>query len=57
MTETEKNFGACSEATSLAGYKFRRQHPICSYIADFACVEKLLVVEADGGQHNGSPER
>ena len=31
--------------------KFRRQHPIGKYIADFACVERHLVIEVDGGQH------
>jgi very-short-patch-repair endonuclease len=35
----------------LDGYKFRRQHPIGSYFADFACDEAMLVVELDGGQH------
>jgi adenine-specific DNA-methyltransferase len=35
----------------LAGYKFRRQHPVGPYFADFACVEAQLVVELDGGQH------
>ena len=35
----------------LDGHKFRRQHPIGAYFADFACVEAMLVVELDGGQH------
>jgi len=35
----------------LAGYKFRRQHPIGPQFADFACVDAALVVEIDGGQH------
>jgi very-short-patch-repair endonuclease len=35
----------------LHGYKFRRQHPIASYFADFSCDEAKLVVELDGGQH------
>jgi very-short-patch-repair endonuclease len=35
----------------LAGYKFKRQFPIGPYIADFACLELKLIVEADGGQH------
>ena len=35
----------------LEGYKFRRQHPVGRYFADFACVEAKLVVELDGGQH------
>jgi very-short-patch-repair endonuclease len=25
------------------------------YVADFVCMERRLVVELDGGQHNGSP--
>jgi very-short-patch-repair endonuclease len=33
------------------GVKFRSQHPIGPYVADFCCVECRLVVEADGGQH------
>ena len=37
------------------GYKFRRQHPIGPYIADFACVEVRLVVEVDGATHR-TPE-
>jgi very-short-patch-repair endonuclease len=36
---------------ALAGYKFRRQHPIGPYIVDFACVECKLVVELDGLSH------
>ncbi|MCK7502425.1 MAG: DUF559 domain-containing protein [Comamonadaceae bacterium] len=34
-----------------AGWKFRRQHAIGPYFADFACIEAALVVEIDGGQH------
>jgi leucyl-tRNA synthetase len=34
------------------GYKFRRQHAIGRYIADFACTEKRLVIEIDGSYHN-----
>ncbi|SKA27224.1 Very-short-patch-repair endonuclease [Enhydrobacter aerosaccus] len=33
------------------GAKFRRQHPIGSFFADFACLERRLVVEIDGEQH------
>jgi len=39
----------------LLGLKFRRQHPLGKYFADFACVEIGLVVELDGGQHGESP--
>ena len=34
------------------GLKFRRQHPIGPYVADFACPEIGLIIELDGGQHN-----
>ena len=34
------------------GLKFRRQHPIISFIADFYCHEKRLVVEVDGSVHD-----
>ena len=33
------------------GLKFRRQHPACGFIADFACVEARLIIELDGSQH------
>ena len=33
------------------GVKFRRQHPIGPYIADFACCSAKLVVEIDGDTH------
>ncbi len=36
----------------LKGYKFRRQHPISSFVVDFYCAEKKLAVEIDGSIHN-----
>jgi very-short-patch-repair endonuclease len=33
------------------GVHFRRQHPLGPYIVDFCCVERLLIVEIDGGHH------
>jgi very-short-patch-repair endonuclease len=36
---------------NLSQLKFRRQHPVGPYIADFACLEFHLIIEADGGQH------
>ena len=40
---------------SKLGVKFRRQFPIDNkYIADFVCLEKRLIIEIDGGHHNGS---
>ena len=39
----------------LESYKFRRQHVIDEFIVDFACLEKRLIIEVDGGYHN-TPE-
>ena len=33
------------------GVKFRRQHPLGSFIADFACLDPKLLIEIDGSQH------
>ena len=33
------------------GYKFKRQVPIGSFIVDFVCIEKRLIIELGGGQH------
>ena len=41
----------------LEHYKFRRQHPIPPYIADFACIANKLVIELDGRIHDLTIER
>lgn len=51
MTDAEKKLWQGLRRESL-GVKFRKQHPIGPYIADFACLEPKLIVELDGGQHN-----
>jgi len=38
----------------LAHFKFRRQFPFQSFILDFVCFEKRIVVEIDGSQHASS---
>jgi very-short-patch-repair endonuclease len=35
----------------LSQYKFRRQHPIGNFIADFYSHRLVLVIEIDGGYH------
>jgi len=35
----------------LNGLKFRRQHPIGPFVADFCCAERRLIVELDGEIH------
>src|SRR5690606_10831634 len=51
MTDAEQLVWHHLRNRSLVGWKFRRQHPIGPYVADFVCVEAALVVELDGGQH------
>jgi very-short-patch-repair endonuclease len=38
----------------MPAVKFRRQHVIDPYIVDFACLERSLIIEADGSQHADS---
>ena len=40
----------------LDGFKFVRQCPIGPYFADFACRERKLIVEIDGGTHSTPSE-
>src|ERR1041385_2468692 len=35
----------------IKGTHFRRQVPIGSYVADFACMAARLIIEIDGSQH------
>ncbi len=42
---------------SLGSWRFRRQHPIGDYIADFICLSEKLVVEVDGEYHNTEEQR
>ncbi|KRB94077.1 endonuclease domain-containing protein [Noviherbaspirillum sp. Root189] len=51
MTLAEQRLWHAIRGKQLQGHRFRRQHPIGPYIADFACVEALLLIELDGGQH------
>lgn len=41
---------------ALAGFKFRRQHPVGSYVLDFYCAQVKLAVEVDGMSHD-HPDR
>jgi very-short-patch-repair endonuclease len=36
----------------ILGVRFRRQHPIGTYVADFYCHSAKLVIELDGPDHN-----
>ena len=34
------------------GFRFRRQFPCLGYVADFACLERRLLIEVDGEAHS-----
>lgn len=52
MTDAERAlWRVLRDREAMAGHKFRRQHPIGPYVVDFVCLERGLIVEADGGQH------
>ena len=50
-TEAEKLLWSRLSRKQL-GVKFRRQHPIYSYVADFYCHSHKLVIEVDGPIHD-----
>jgi very-short-patch-repair endonuclease len=52
LTHAERVLWEALKNRKLSGLKFRRQHPIYCYIADFYCHEIRMVVELDGGVHH-----
>ena len=56
-TKAETPLWAQLRDRRLNGCKFRRQHPIGPFFADFACIEHRLVVELDGESHDWTYER
>jgi very-short-patch-repair endonuclease len=51
-TEAEQALWYRLRAGRLCGLKFRRQHPLPPYVADFYCDASRLVIELDGSQHS-----
>ena len=56
-TKPEKDCWELLRDRRVSGIKFRRQHPIGPYFADFVCLSAKLVVEIDGEQHAFQQER
>lgn len=52
MTKAEHALWDRLANNQLNGFKFRRQHPIGPYVADFYCHKAKLVIEVDGKDHN-----
>jgi len=53
-TDAEQRLWRHLKDRQVNGWRFRRQHPVGAYVADFACIEAMLIVEVDGGQHDAS---
>lgn len=51
QTDAERKLWFRLRNRQLDGARFRRQHLLGKYIVDFVCLEKMLIVELDGGQH------
>ncbi len=56
MTFPEKLLWKKLKGKQICGLRFRRQHPIDIFIADFYCHEAKLVVEVDGEIHKQKKE-
>jgi tRNA nucleotidyltransferase (CCA-adding enzyme) len=57
QTPVEQILWECIRDRRLDNFKFRRQHNIGRYIADFYCQKARLVIELDGEIHQEQPER
>ncbi|MBI2902342.1 MAG: endonuclease domain-containing protein [Candidatus Methylomirabilis oxyfera] len=51
QTDAERGLWLRLRSRQVNGAKFRRQHPVGRYVADFCCPDRMLIVELDGGQH------
>jgi len=51
-TPAEQRLWSMLRDRRMPELKFRRQHVIAPYIVDFVCLERFLVIQADGGQHS-----
>jgi very-short-patch-repair endonuclease len=51
-TDAEKKLWLILRSRQFENSKFRRQEPIGQYIVDFVSLDRQLIIEIDGGQHN-----
>ena len=56
QTPAEEKLWQALRGRQVEGLKFRRQHPIGCFIADFYCAQARLVIEIDGDSHAGQVE-
>jgi very-short-patch-repair endonuclease len=56
MTDAEMILWSRLRQLGPVGLRFRRQHPIGPYVADFACVLQRVVIDVDGATHGSDAE-
>ena len=52
QTEAELYLWNYLSRIEIKGIRFKRQHPVLYFIADFYCHKAKLIIEVDGGYHN-----
>ena len=56
-TEAEDRVWQRLRNRQIGGLKWRFQHSIGDRVADFVCLDAMLIVEIDGSQHDGQVDR
>lgn len=57
MTPAEQMVWDCVKGKKILGLRFRPQHPMDIFIADFYCHPLKLVIEIDGGIHKSKDQK
>ncbi len=57
QTLAERSLWEILRNRQIVGHRFRRQHPIGPFIADFVCLERRVIIEADGDVHDNPARR
>ena len=56
QTDAERVLWRGLRHRGLERFRFRRQHPLCGFVADFVCLEGALVIEINGATHSTEAE-
>ena len=56
-TPAEQLLWSALRNSAFAGLKFRRQHPVNVYAADFCCMQEKLIIELDGDSHDFTEQK
>jgi very-short-patch-repair endonuclease len=57
MTDAEEAVWKLLKSKNMLGLRFKPQHPIDIFIADFYCHQLKLVIEIDGGIHKSKEQK